>query len=609
MTPNVPDNSAAGKRASDLLQQDDEPEALVGQIIADRYEVLELLGVGGMGCVYRARHVHIRKQVALKTLHAAMLRSPEVVARFEREAVAAASIDHPNVVVATDFGRLPHGRYYLVLEFIEGRDLRHELDVTGAMPLARALCIARQIASGLSAAHPLGIVHRDLKPENVMLLDRGNETDRIKVLDFGIAKMTLEDKGQPLTQLGAIFGTPQYMSPEQAKGQAVDARSDLYSLGVILFEMLTGKLPFEAADPLGYIMQHLNAAPPPLPSTIPDAIRTLVHQLLEKDPANRPATALEVAQQLERAIGVAPMRPSPTPSGHASRWHAWLASSIALMRPWLAQKRSIGKFQLASATWLLILFGIVLTVVLFWSVRRGADGAVRPDGSAASSLVPANPSTSLPTLPDAEYAREIERIEQLKVYQRTEQDWMILARGSVQLGRFEQAALAYQALLSLRPLLYRDRGLLADLFRASQDPKAFRVVVNLAEGLLGKHGIDLIWLMWERERNLPDHKEQAEKLGKKLVILSLSASPALRVAIELNFTTNCDKLLMVLARAVTDADMRSTARLKALSSRSGCGPSLGDDCYPCLRQIPLLEQATEQAKKTPAPALGDTATE
>ncbi len=605
MLPKVPLVSVHSPTSLEWRPADDDPLALVGQLVADRYEVEELLGVGGMGCVYRARHVHIRKQVALKTLHASMLRSAEAVARFEREAVAAARIDHPNVVVATDFGHLPNGRYYLVLEFVQGRDLRHELDDHGKFSLPRSLTIGRQIASALSAAHPLGIVHRDLKPENVMLVERAGNPDLVKVLDFGIAKITLEDKNQPLTQLGAVFGTPQYMSPEQAGGKAVDGRSDLYSLGIILHEMLTGQLPFDAADALGFIMQQLNGTPTELPAWVPEPLRQLVHSLLEKDPANRPASAAEVVSSLEHMMAQEHAKLGVAALSRAQRLLGSARTTLATqLWPLLKQQRRVGSVTLSTASWSLLLAGPLLCLALLLRPASSSENATVTE----SSTVAAAPTGSslLPSMSESDFAVELARIEMLKVYQRTEHDWMLLARGSAKLGRDEPSVMAYQALLSLRADFRKDPGLLSDLLKASKDPKAFRVVLNLSETVLGKHGIDLIWEMWQRERIAPDRKEQSDKLAKKLIILSLQASPALRAAIELTFTSHCEKLLTILGRAATDADARSRTRLSELALKSGCGPTQSDDCFACLRESPLLAQATERAKTTLAPGLGAT---
>ncbi len=216
--------------------RDAEPPApsdpLIGTLVGERYLVERLIGLGGMGAVYCAEHVHMRKTVALKVLHREMTVLPEVVARFEQEAIAAARVEHPNVVQAKDFGRLENGAFYLVLEYVEGRIL-HEA-MKEPMPLDRVLSVSGQIAEALEAAHQQRIVHRDLKPDNVMLVERPGEPELVKVLDFGIAKVSVRDRGKidrPITQMGTVFGTPEYMSPEQAAGQSVDHRGDIYGLG------------------------------------------------------------------------------------------------------------------------------------------------------------------------------------------------------------------------------------------------------------------------------------------------------------------------------------------------------------------------------------------
>src|SRR5258708_27805664 len=221
------------------------PESLVGVVISGRYQIERLVGEGGMGAVYQAEHMHMRKRFAVKVLHPEMSRLPEVVARFEREAMAAAHIEQPSVAAATDFGKLDDGSFFLVLEYVEGQDLRRAIE-QGRLELGRALHVVRQMASALGRAHAIGIVHRDLKPENIMLVTRDSETDFVKILDFGIAKVPMgefasdpKEPGKALTQLGMVYGTPEYMAPEQALGQPVDARADLYSLGGILFETLT----------------------------------------------------------------------------------------------------------------------------------------------------------------------------------------------------------------------------------------------------------------------------------------------------------------------------------------------------------------------------------
>lgn len=298
-------------------------DPLLGRSVR-QFRIEAKLGEGGMGAVYRAEHVHMRKAVALKVLHAEVSATPEAVARFEREAIAAGNITHPNVAAATDFGQLSDGSFFLVLEYVDGKSLRALLNEERLAP-ARALHIVFGIASALSAAHALGIVHRDLKPENVMLVPRpsplpggGESLETVKVLDFGIAKVDVDGVGvtparatdasqraQPLTRIGAVFGTPDYMSPEQGLGQPVDARSDLYTIGVILYELLTGQRPFQGGS-VTIIRQHvLDEVPPLAPelvATLDPRVLPLLDRLLAKSPDQRLASADELCRALESLI-------------------------------------------------------------------------------------------------------------------------------------------------------------------------------------------------------------------------------------------------------------------------------------------------------------------
>ncbi|HRI54892.1 MAG TPA: serine/threonine-protein kinase, partial [Pseudomonadota bacterium] len=276
-----------------------------GAIISGRYRIEGVLGSGGMGTVYLAQHTHMRKRVALKMLHAETSQVPELVARFEREAVAMSRAEHPNIATATDFGRAENGAFFLVLEYIEGYSLRQALK-TGPMEVRRVAHIVRQIASALERSHELGIIHRDLKPENIMLVPRQGDVDYVKILDFGLAKLAPEalevegeSAGQAITRHGSVFGTPRYMAPEQCVGEDVDVRADLYALGLILYEALTGLHPFNEREPRKMIRHHLFTPIPPMKTrapavTVPPSIDALVMPLLEKPRGKRHASANEL---------------------------------------------------------------------------------------------------------------------------------------------------------------------------------------------------------------------------------------------------------------------------------------------------------------------------
>ncbi len=288
-------------------------DSWIGRVLSDRYRILQLLGEGGMGAVYLAEHTHMRKRVALKLLHAEMSENAEVLARFEREAMAAARIEHPNVAAATDFGRTGDGSFFLVLEYVEGASLRKVLD-GGALGAARALHVTRQMASALAHAHEAGIVHRDLKPENVMLIQRGTDRDFVKVLDFGIAKVDTPEPregapaAQPLTRVGTLIGTPEYMAPEQALGEAVTPQSDLYAVGVMLYEMLTGKHPFDAPDRMAILSFHIVAPVPAMRDRAPEVdvppiVEAIARKLLGKDAKERPESARALVAEIDAAAG------------------------------------------------------------------------------------------------------------------------------------------------------------------------------------------------------------------------------------------------------------------------------------------------------------------
>ena len=272
-----------------------------GDIIDDRYRIVSRIAAGGMGEVYRAEHVVLGKAFAVKVMHPELSEVTEFIGRFKREAIAASKIGQQNIVDISDFGRTPDGSLYSVMEFLDGRTLASHLG-SGPFSVQRLVHVGAQIARALYAAHQAGIVHRDLKPENVMLLQQPGQPDFVKVLDFGAAKVSTPAPGAPLTQLGMVVGTPEYMSPEQAAGKAVDARSDIYALGLILYELITGKPAFTGETPSVVMVKQMTAEPDPIQPSAPRQLVKLVMAMLAKKADARPKSMGEVIEQLTRRI-------------------------------------------------------------------------------------------------------------------------------------------------------------------------------------------------------------------------------------------------------------------------------------------------------------------
>jgi tRNA A-37 threonylcarbamoyl transferase component Bud32 len=277
----------------------------IGVVLDGTYELTARIGSGGMGTVWQARHLRLPKSVAVKVMHAEIDATSEGFARFRREAEIASQLGHPHIVEALDFNTLPGGAPYLVLEFLRGESLRQRLE-RGPLPLAQAIPLTRQVASGLHAAHGRGIVHRDLKPENIYLCQvEGEGAVFIKILDFGISKIL--DRETRLTQAGAVFGTPQYMSPEQAMGRESDARSDQFALASIVFEMLAGQAAFSGSQVVQVLFQVVHQPPPPLGQLVPSlpaAVVQVVEQGMAKSPEDRFPDVMAFATALAQAAGV-----------------------------------------------------------------------------------------------------------------------------------------------------------------------------------------------------------------------------------------------------------------------------------------------------------------
>ncbi len=286
------------------------PESLVGTVLADRYRLLKLIGEGGMGSVYLAEHITIGRKMAIKVLAPEYCDSPDVVARFLQEARTASMLHHEHIVDITDFGNTKQGLAFLTMEYLEGEDLATMLAREGRQPWTRVRRMMLQICQALDAAHEKGIVHRDMKPDNCFRIKRGGNHDFIKLLDFGIAKVIVDgqnpsraDKPKMATEAGTLLGTPEYMAPEIARDQKADARVDVYSLGIVMYELLTGSVPFKGQTFMATVaMQMVDAPQPPRKrapdADIPEVIEQVVMKALEKDPVDRFQSVRELADAI-----------------------------------------------------------------------------------------------------------------------------------------------------------------------------------------------------------------------------------------------------------------------------------------------------------------------
>jgi serine/threonine-protein kinase len=606
-------------------------KALIGTMISDRYKIERLLGEGGMGAVYQAEHTLMRKRMAIKVLHPEMTRLPEVVARFEREAMAAAHIDHPHVVTATDFGKLEDGSFFLALEFVEGKSLREVIGL-GRLELGRALHIARQIASALSRAHSLKIVHRDLKPENVMLVERDGDPDFVKVLDFGIAKVQIGEltagdvsqaagPGQPvLTQAGMVYGTPEYMAPEQALGQPVDARADIYALGCIMYEMLCGKRPFDAESKVALLGMQVTAPVPPMATKAPDAnippeVEALVKRCLAKEAAERLGDARELIDGITNilsqlvasgrvdavyapprsAIGTNPaiisgINPAVDPSGslpdQSTRNVAQQAGG-----GW----KSIGDL-LSNKAWIIAavggLVGLLVLVITIAVVLRSRDPKLaNAEGGAPLASATLDASTSaeasleqkikaaIGEIDKGNYASGIEKLQSLgpaaqgredvhralfKAYSLTnrprdamrEVDLLLKANPNIELLSPEGIELRTQV---------RDTALQEGLPGA--DKAAVDDAFSCLNGRLGTVGYDdLYGIAWgEASVSYPKAAARARSIITKADRSKMSE--ALAVTVDLHVAgTNCQAIKALLGRAAEHGDQRTLVVLRPLTA-------------------------------------------
>ncbi len=400
------ENSAPARSAKDVAA------SRIGSVV-DKYTLVRLLGQGGMGAVYEARHAKLARRVGIKFLLPELATNREVLRRFENEAKAAGGLEHPNLVAVTDVGTATDGAPYLVMEYLEGEDCSKLLRRMGPLPVPRATDIVVQACRGLAVAHRASIVHRDLKPENLFITDAGDGTDLLKVLDFGIAKLRPTD-ASVVTGTGATFGTAFYMSPEQARGAGdVDPRTDVWSLGVVLYELLTGRKPFQGEQFLQVIYQILSVEPPPASSVrpgLPAKLSEIIERAMVKEADDRLPSVLELAevllpfagrtsnaQRVLSAEALAATRATPetrtgearrAPSAAPGRSRAPSSPAVPAATP-ATRRRAAPRIVAALA-----LAAAVIGGVAYWMARRAPATPERAEAAAMAPAPPPAPSSS-----------------------------------------------------------------------------------------------------------------------------------------------------------------------------------------------------------------------
>jgi hypothetical protein len=639
----VPAPTDAGKHPDDV-------RGLVGSTVSGRYLIERLIGTGGMGVVYQAQHAHMHKRLAVKVLHPEMSRLPEVVARFEREAMAAAHIEHPNVAAATDFGKLEDGSFFLALEYVEGRSLRDAISA-GRLELGPACHVARQMASALGRAHALGIVHRDLKPENVMLVDREGDPDFVKVLDFGIAKVPMgafmsgsKGSGEVLTQLGMVYGTPEYMAPEQALGQEVDARADLYALGVILFEMVTGKRPFEHESKVTLLGMHVTAPIPKMRERAPEAdlpadLDTIATRLLAKEATARFRDARELidaldaltAQLIDEGRIVSAGGPdSQVASARSSRIgkrgstseaggaaFALGPTSLALPRVAEVARESLSRALRSAPAWATprrIAVGAAAAVVVLAVALMGNSSRGGPAPTTTKSLVPSVLARVVAPKVDDRLTEAAAKIDRGEYSGAIDTLLVVEKEDGAKAEVHKLLERAYAGNHDARGAL-RESGLwLASDEDAATDMKMQEDVRNAAlqhdtqddaftllESKMGPRGVDLLYdiAYGASGRQYPQaaarakHSLDAEDVRGR-------ASPALLVLLDFRAAKSCDGKRALLDRAKLSGDGRMLATLQGYQSSKGCGFFSLSDCYPCLHKDSALKDAINALSDHPA---------
>ncbi|HEY6475799.1 MAG TPA: protein kinase [Polyangia bacterium] len=566
-------------------------DPFLGTVVGDRYRIVSRIGVGGMGAVYRAEHTMMRRDLAIKVLLPELSGKEEFARRFEREAESASRLAHPNIITVTDFGRTAEGSLFLAMEFLAGTSLSAAI-AEGPLPLQRALAIERQILRALDHAHGAGVVHRDLKPENIMLVERDGQRDVVKILDFGIAKVTEpQSGGQALTQAGVIFGTPEYLSPEQALGEPVDARTDIYAAGVILFEMLAGRRPFESEDKVKIISMHLAHAAPRIRDVnpavrLPTPFELLVLQAMEKSRDNRFATAAAFLQALDDA----------EVQGEAELAQAESATQVMDLPP-------PARRTLAPAVLLAFLVAGVGTV----SILKHRSARHR---TAALIVLPTKPA---PPPPDT--AAEMKKVEawleddnapaarlaletMLTTRPKDARVRYMLGRVSYSQDRHQDALDRYAEAIALDPGFRGDPVLLGHLDALLADPKLDDAALALLIDHVGAPGADLLAKVANEGNDLPRRRRAAAALGdldedKRVDRVSLDM-------LELHKAPTCEEKRDWVGKLGKLGDLRALPALRALRVRRVGPISWGGTDTSCMKQE-LTDAIAALDKKSPHP--------
>jgi len=593
--------------------------ALVGKVIADRYRLVDLVAVGGMGAVFKGEHVRMRKRLAIKVLLPEMTAVSGLVDRFEREAVAGAHIDHPNVASATDFGEFDDGWYYLALEWVKGRTLADAI-ADGAMPVGRAVNLTRQIAAGLGAGHKMGIVHRDVKPRNIMLVDGDPEV--IKLIDYGFACVPLDrlsastDAGDietmRITASGVAFGTVAYMAPEIAEGmERVDERSDLYSTGILFYEMLTGKHPFDGVEAGELFLQQRKEQPPPLrlrnrEIDVPPEVESIVMKLLRKEPTERFQSADDLLAELQRVVPIAVQTspgglipwtsqlpgstPHPTSSSSAPPGNG--VGDALPPPPPLPEISKESKPPASSrgrSPWTLVVLAlgaVVVSIILVLTLRdiKEQPPSPAPSPQADDQLIDvdltsasASASSSASAAPTAEpETREIV----LDIDGKDAPAWKVRLGNAFVNKEWSEGADAILALALIDPDSFQQESVriasTAVVVRIEHDdPERATKVFDALANDVGPAGVDVLYQAVSGYGGSDGAKRALVYLQKEDVVSR--GSEAVQIAIELRLAP-CAKKPQLFDRAAMEGDERALAVLGNLQGRS-CHPSKGHCCF------------------------------